>query len=136
MSDVFSKEKRSEIMSRIKGKDTKPEKLVRSLLHRMGYRFRLHVATLPGKPDIVLVRHHKIVFVHGCFWHGHKKCRKGSLPKSNSEFWSKKIANNIERDKLSCVNLRKDGWRILTVWECETSNVSKLMSKLSSFMDS
>lgn len=134
MADVFSKLKRSEIMSRIKGKDTKPEKLVRSLLHRMGYRFRLHVAELPGTPDIVLPRHGKIVFVNGCFWHGHKLCRKGRLPETNTGFWQAKIEKNVERDKTAAQSLKNAGWQVLTIWECQTQNLGKLTLRLERFM--
>jgi DNA mismatch endonuclease (patch repair protein) len=136
MADVFSKEKRSEIMSRIKGKDTKPERLVRSLLHRMGYRFRLHVSDLRGKPDVVLARHRKVIFVNGCFWHGHQACRKKNPPKTNKKFWSQKILGNMRRDKLTRSELRKKGWRTLTIWECDTGNIEKIVSKLDSFMKS
>jgi len=93
--DQFSATKRSEIMSRIKGADTSVEIRVRSLLHSLGYRFRLHARDLPGKPDIVLAKHRSVVFVHGCFWHGHKACRRASIPQTNKEFWSRKIEGNI-----------------------------------------
>ncbi len=134
MADIFTRQKRSEIMSSVKSKDTKPERLVRSLLHKMGYRFRLHVAGLPGKPDIVLPRHGKVVFVNGCFWHGHKGCCRGKAPKSNTEFWIEKIGKNVERDTRIYRKLRKDGWQILIVWECQTRNMSKLTSRLATFM--
>ncbi len=134
MADVFSQQKRSEIMALIKGKDTKPERIVRSILHRMGYRFRLHVKTLPGKPDIVLTRYRKIVFVNGCFWHGHKCRRNKALPKSNTDFWSLKIAGNRKRDRLVQKELEKDGWRVLIVWECETKSIDKLISLLDEFL--
>ncbi|HDP34827.1 MAG TPA: DNA mismatch endonuclease Vsr, partial [Candidatus Hydrogenedentes bacterium] len=94
MVDIFTKEHRSHIMAQIKGKDTKPEKAVRSILHRMGYRFRIHVSFLPGKPDIVLARHRKVIFVNGCFWHGHKRCRRGTIPETNTDFWIRKIVSN------------------------------------------
>ncbi|HOX38615.1 MAG TPA: very short patch repair endonuclease [Candidatus Brocadiia bacterium] len=123
-------------MARVKGKNTKPEKVVRSLLHKMGYRFRLHVSSLPGNPDIVLPRHRKIVFVNGCFWHGHKKCRKGALPKSNPEFWAKKLAQNVKRDVRVRRQLRGNGWRILTLWECEVSDRVRTISRLESFIRS
>lgn len=134
MADVFSKELRSKIMSRIRGKDTKPEKLTCSLLHRMGYRFRLHARNLPGMPDIVLPRHRKVVFVNGCFWHGHKACPRGRPPKSNFEFWSKKLAANARRDRLASNRLRREGWQVLTIWECETRNIEKVIVKLQKFM--
>src|SRR5256712_6187240 len=98
MADVFDHDKRSRIMAAIKGKNTTPEKIVRSLLHQMGYRFRLHQRTLPGVPDIVLPIHKKVIFVHGCFWHGHSGCKRASLPKTNKSFWRKKILGNKARD--------------------------------------
>lgn len=121
-------------MSRVKGRDTRPEKLVRSLLHRMGYRFRLHRKDLPGKPDVVLPRHRKIVFVHGCFWHGHEGCRRASRPKSNAEFWNRKIDANIERDVRTQRELESSGWKVLTVWQCETRNVEALRERLETFL--
>jgi len=99
MTDVFSQEKRSWIMSRVKGRDTKPEILVRSFIFRMGFRFRLHRRDLPGTPDIVLPRHGKVIFVHGCFWHGHKRCPRSKRPTTNENFWNKKLDGNIKRDK-------------------------------------
>jgi len=135
MADVFTKEKRSEIMSRVKCKDTKPEKLVRSMLHRMGYRFRLHVKDLPGKPDIVLPRFRKIILVHGCFWHGHGRCRKGQRPESNKQFWNKKIEKNKHRDRLTRSRLKRLGWKVLIIWECETKDIKGITGKLQQFMD-
>ncbi len=136
MTDVFSKEQRSYVMSRIRGKDTRPERTIRSLLHRMGYRFRLHDASLPGKPDIVLACHRKIIFVNGCFWHGHKKCRKGSIPVTNTDFWRNKISSNINRDKLVRKKLNKGGWSVLTIWECELTDIDRIKAKLKAFMNS
>lgn len=137
MPDVFSKAKRSEIMSRIGGRDTKPEKRVRSLLHRMGYRFRLHVSALPGKPDIVLPRWRRIIRVHGCFWHGHRYCRKGTtMPMTNSQFWANKIAENVRRDDHAEAELTARGWTVLTVWECETRDIASLEAKIRTFMKS
>ncbi len=134
MADVFSQRKRNEIMSRVRGKNTKPERVVRSILHRMGYRFRLNVADLPGKPDIVLPRHKKVVLVNGCFWHGHKNCRKAQIPATNTAFWSKKIQGNIERDRRVRRLLRKEGWQVLTLWECQSRNIAKLTSRIERFM--
>lgn len=134
MTDVFTKQKRSQIMSKIKGRDTKPELLVRSMLHRMGYRFRLHVESMTGKPDIVLPRYGKLIFVNGCFWHGHKACSKGSTPKSNKEFWEKKISTNICRDRSVRRQLHKQGWTVLTIWECQTRNLESLSLILNKFM--
>jgi len=134
MADVFSEEKRSWIMSRVKGRDTRPELAVRSLLHHHGFRFRLHRKDLPGCPDIVLPRHRKIVFVHGCFWHGHKKCRRSSRPTTNTEFWNAKIDANISRDKKAIGRLRRTGWSVLVVWECELRDPQKLERRLLRFL--
>lgn len=134
--DVFSREKRSKIMSRVSGKNTKPEIAVRSLLHSMGYRFRLHKKDLPGKPDIVLPKHKKIIFVHGCFWHGHEGCSRSKRPTTNQEFWREKLDNNIERDKVVVNDLNHLGWEILTVWSCEVKDTNELKNKLISFLES
>lgn len=108
-------------MASISGKETKPEILVRSSLFRQGFRFRKNVKTLSGKPDIVLPKHETVIFVHGCFWHGHS-CKRATKPASNVEFWQAKIRSNIDRDKRVKNELRKTGWRILTVWDCELKN--------------
>jgi DNA mismatch endonuclease (patch repair protein) len=129
MTDVFTKSKRSEVMSRIKGCNTKPELAVRSLLHRMGYRFRLHRADLPGKPDIVLSRYKTVIFVHGCFWHRHKDCRFAYTPKSRTEFWMKKLESNVIRDIQVKSGLELLGWRVITVWECELREPEQLYSR-------
>lgn len=118
-------------MSKIRAKDTKPEKIIRSLLHRMGFRFRLHNKNLPGKPDICLPKHRTIIFVHGCFWHKHKACRDGRLPKSNLGYWGPKIEGNVKRDKKNKRALKYMGWRIITIWECQIKKPEKL-AKLSS----
>src|SRR3954468_7400909 len=115
--DSLTREHRSWNMSRIKGRDTKPELLVRSILHRMGYRFRLHQNQLPGRPDVVLTRHRTVVFVHGCFWHRHHRCRYAYTPKSNIAFWSEKFRLNVARDARVRQLLRSMGWRVLVVWE-------------------
>ena len=122
-------------MSRISGKNTKPEILVRSLLHRMGYRFRLHEKNMPGKPDIVLPKHKKVIFVHGCFWHGHENCPRSKRPSTNVEFWNKKINGNIERDKKNIKSLERLGWETLIIWTCEIKNEDALKHKLTSFME-
>ena len=134
MADVFSAEKRSWIMSRVKGRDTQPEKLVRSMAHRLGFRFRLHRRDLPGRPDIVFPRLRKAVFVHGCFWHGHARCRRSGRPMSNKAFWNKKLDGNMMRDKRDRAELRKRGWRVLVVWECQARRPQKLMTKLEGFL--
>lgn len=117
--DILSKEKRSWNMSRIKGKNTRPELRVRSLLHRFGYRFRLHRKDLPGNPDIVLPKYKTVIFVHGCFWHRHKGCKYAYTPKSRSEFWGKKFEGTIKRDRKKTEELQSSGWRVIVVWECE-----------------
>jgi len=126
MVDQLSKERRSWNMSRIRSKDTTPEKCVRSFLHRKGYRFRLNVKTLPGSPDIVLPKYKTVVFVHGCYWHRHPGCKYAYTPKSRIDFWENKFQQNIERDKVKKQKLVNDGWRVLTVWECETKTVEQI----------
>lgn len=133
-TDKFTPEKRSKIMSSVKGRDTGPEKAVRSMLHAMGYRFRLHEKRLPGKPDIVLPRHQKVIFVHGCFWHGHQGCSRSKRPKSNVDFWNHKIDGNIRRDAEIQEKLRMAGWEILTVWQCQIRDKELLESRLRDFM--
>ncbi len=119
MTDTVTKARRSEIMSLVRGKDTKPEIKVRSFLHRKGLRYRLHANNLPGKPDMVLPKYKTVVFIHGCFWHGHKNCKLARVPKSNIEFWNEKIQGNARRDEANKIKLNALGWRVLTVWECE-----------------
>ena len=121
-------------MSRIKGRNTAPELVVRSMLHRLGYRFRLHRQDLPGKPDLTLPRHKAVVLVHGCFWHRHPQCRLAYCPKSNSKFWNKKFAENVRRDRTTIRVLRKLGCRVLVVWECQTVNPGSLSSLLLRFL--
>jgi len=117
-------------MSRIRGRDTRPELTVRSLIHRLGFRFRLHRSDLPGKPDIVLPRHRAVVFVHGCFWHRHGRCRLAYTPKSNIRFWLGKFRSNIARDARNRRKLKNLGWRVFVIWECEIANVEVLTSRL------
>lgn len=119
MADTLTSEKRSWNMSRIRGKDTKPELALRSLLHRNGYRFRLHDRRLPGSPDIVLPKHRTVIFVNGCFWHRHEGCPKAYSPSSRQEFWSEKFDATVARDAKKSSELRKQDWTVLTVWECE-----------------
>ena len=135
MPDHLTSEARSRNMAQVKGRDTKPERLVRSLLHSMGYRFRLHRKDLPGCPDIVLPRHRKVIFVHGCFWHGHKSCRRSDRPSTNREFWDKKIDATITRDARNLDLLRAVDWKVLVVWECETRNNEVLTRLLSDFIN-
>jgi len=130
-TDVFTPEKRSEVMSLVKSKNTKPELVVRSLLHRMGYRFRLHRKDLPGNPDIVLPKHRTAILVHGCFWHQHPGCKKATLPKQNVEFWTEKLEGNVRRDEEAQRRLRIAGWRVLVIWECEVKrDAGALLAKL------
>ncbi len=121
-------------MSRVRGRDTTPEKAVRRLLHRMGYRFRLHRKDLPGTPDIVLPRHGKVVFVHGCFWHGHADCPRAARPATNAEFWARKLDRNLERDARAQAALAEQGWRSLVVWQCELRDEEALRRRLGRFM--
>lgn len=119
MADIFSKSKRSRIMSNIKPKNSKAELYIRSLVHSMGFRFRLHRRYLPGKPDLVFPKSRKVIFVNGCFWHGHSKCKKASLPVSNQKFWKNKIGGNKARDKRNHTLLKKAGWNYLVIWQCQ-----------------
>jgi DNA mismatch endonuclease (patch repair protein) len=134
MADRLSSEERSRNMSRVKGRDTKPERLVRSLIHGMGYRFRLHRKDLPGRPDIVLPRFRKVVFVHGCFWHSHAGCPRAGRPTSNIEFWNAKIDRNIERDIAAQEALKQLGWDVAVIWQCEMRDEPALAKSLAAFM--
>lgn len=125
MVDSLTAVQRSERMSRIRSRDTKPEIYLRKALHRLGLRFRLHGRELPGKPDIVLPKHNAVVFVHGCFWHRHENCNVASVPKSNTEFWLAKFTRNMQRDETVSQRLKDLGWRVFVVWECETNSLSK-----------
>lgn len=134
MVDRLSSEARSQLMAAVGGKDTAPELAVRRLLHALGYRFRLHRRDLPGTPDVVLPRHGKVIFVHGCFWHGHRGCRLGRPAKSRIEYWGPKIAGNRARDARKAAALRRAGWSVATVWQCETRNINKLANRLRRFL--
>lgn len=132
--DVLTKEQRSRNMRAIKGQNTGPELIVRRLLHAMGYRFRLHRRDLPGHPDIVLQARQVVIFVHGCFWHRHQ-CRNGCVePATRPDFWSAKFAANVERDRRAIKSLRRMGWRVLVVWECQTRDTERLQSRLNVFL--
>ncbi len=122
MTDIHSKETRSYNMSRIKSKDTKPEMLVRRFLHKNGIRYRLHVKNFPGKPDIVLPKYKTIIFIHGCFWHGHEGCTKASLPKTRTEWWADKINKNAVNDQKSEAALINLNWKIIVLWQCQLKN--------------
>lgn len=136
MADVHSTETRSYNMSMIKGKNTKPEILVRKFLFANGYRYRLHAKNLPGKPDIVLPKYKTVIFVHGCFWHGHEGCRYYVVPKTRTDWWLNKINGNIANDERKKLALKKEGWRIITLWECELKpdkrevTLQKLLKKI------
>lgn len=119
MADKFDKATRSRIMSKIKGKDTKPELIVRKFLHSRGYRYRLHRKDLPGRPDIVLPKYSTVIMVHGCFWHGHSECGIYKEPKTRTEFWKNKISKTQERDLRNTSLLKSQGWKVLTIYECE-----------------
>jgi len=121
MPDVLTPTQRSAVMSRIRGKDTKPELFVRSQLHRSGFRFRVNVRSLPGTPDIVLPRYRTVIFVHGCFWHRHKRCKYATTPSTRRDFWLAKFAANTERDRRNVAALRRLGWSVVTLWECRIS---------------
>jgi DNA mismatch endonuclease (patch repair protein) len=133
-TDVFPTKKRSQIMSRIRGYDTKPELTVRSIVHRMGFRFRSHGEDLPGNPDIVLPKHKKVIFIHGCFWHGHKGCKRSKRPSTNVSFWQDKLDKNIERDKRQQRELRKLGWKYLIIWQCEINRPNLLRNNIKRFL--
>lgn len=133
LMDTFSRAQRSEIMSRVRSKDTRPEMAVRRILHQAGYRYRLHSESLPGCPDVVFPSRKKAVFIHGCFWHGHV-CPSAALPKSNRGYWEAKQTKNATRDKRAVLSLRKSGWRVLVVWECQIKDPEKLHGRLLRFL--
>ena len=134
--DVLTPQQRSYNMSRIRGSNTRPELRVRQIVHRLGYRYRLHKKELPGKPDVVLVRYRKIINIHGCFFHMHD-CKYGSVaPATNQEFWQMKRLSNVTRDRKNLSDLRRAGWRVLVVWECETRDARRLERRLIRFLES
>ena len=137
MTDKISPKRRSENMRRIRSTGMKPELLVRSLVHQLGYRFRLHARELPGKPDIVRRKQKQAIFVHGCFWHLHPKagCADARLPKSNTAYWYSKLQRNVDRDKTAIATLRRAGWRVLVVWDCETKEIEHLAGRLRAFLE-
>lgn len=134
--DRLTPERRSWLMSRVSSKDTKPELLVRRLVFSLGYRYRLHTKGLPGTPDLVFPGRKKVIFVNGCFWHGHIGCRYSGLPKSRTEFWRAKIDRNRERDRGNITTLQAHGWQVLTVWQCELKEIETLTSRLNEFIQS
>jgi len=133
--DIWTKEKRSDVMSKIGSKNTKPELILRSALFKKGFRFRVHRKDLPGKPDIVLPKYQTVIFVHGCFWHYHKDCREGRIPSTNTNFWKTKLFKNVEKDERNVKVLQEMGWKVIIVWECEIEKhlgeiLEKIISKI------
>ena len=133
--DTLSPSQRSERMSRVRNKNTKPELLVRRLVHRLGFRYRLHAGSLPGKPDLVFPRKRSVIFVHGCFWHRHVGCALCRMPKSRLEFWKPKLEANRKRDSRNQRLLRKEGWRLLIVWECQLADEHALKNSIIEFLE-
>lgn len=133
--DTISPERRSQNMSRIRSKDTSPEMVVRRMAHNLGYRFRLHRRDLPGKPDLVFPSLHKAVFVHGCFWHQHSRCIDGRVPRSNVGYWQSKLERNRARDIRARRALRRLGWDVLVIWECETKDAERIRRRLTAFLN-
>lgn len=134
MTDVLTRSQRSFNMSQIRDKNTKPEIIVRSIVHRLGFRYGLHKSKLPGKPDLVLTRHRKIIFVNGCFWHMHN-CKYGKVkPATNKNFWQTKRQGNVARDKRNIKQLKKLGWKVLVIWECQTKNPEKIIKRIKTFL--
>jgi DNA mismatch endonuclease, patch repair protein len=132
--DNWPKKKRSEVMSKIRSKNTQIELDIRKMLYSMGYRYRLHVKGLPGKPDIVLNKYKTVIFIHGCFWHQHSGCRDGKIPKTRTVYWKEKLLKNKERDMKHIKELRKQGWKVLILWECEIEKMQKkVYNKLLNF---
>jgi DNA mismatch endonuclease (patch repair protein) len=133
--DRLTRERRSALMSRIRGKDTAPEKTLRAALHKAGYRYRIHVRSLPGCPDIVFPTRRKAIFVHGCFWHSHEKCRLGLLPKSKLSYWKPKLQANVRRDQRNIRKLRRQGWGVLVVWQCRLRKLDRSLSRIRWFLE-
>ncbi|RWQ29894.1 DNA mismatch endonuclease Vsr [Mesorhizobium sp.] len=135
MIDRLSSERRSWLMSRVRGKNTSPEMAVRKTAHSLGYRFRLHRKDLPGSPDLVFPKLGAVVFVHGCFWHRHPGCKKATWPKSRVEYWREKFESNVARDEVAIRDLEQLGWKVLVVWQCETVDSAALSQRLNAFLD-
>jgi DNA mismatch endonuclease, patch repair protein len=133
--DNLSKKARSELMAKVKGKNTLPEMIVRKFLFSKGFRYRINDKRYMGSPDIVLPKYHTSIFVHGCFWHGHKNCRASRLPTTNVDYWQKKIHDNIDRDRKKIKSLKKDGWKVLIIWECKIKNKDHRKIELDNLID-
>ena len=134
MTDTVDPAKRSEIMSRIRSRDTKPEMIVRRIAHRLGFRFRLHRRDLPGSPDLVFPRHRAIILVHGCFWHRHPGCKYATTPKTRVSFWERKFEGNVVRDRRNESALADLGWRVMVIWECETRDPEAVAERIRGFL--
>ena len=134
MTDIVDSDKRSEMMSGIRSRDTKPELIVRGIAHRLGFRFRVHRRDLPGSPDIVFPKHQAVIMVHGCFWHRHPDCQYASTPKTRVQFWENKFEGNVVRDRRSQSALRHLGWRVLVIWECETKDHDAVAARIVSYL--
>jgi DNA mismatch endonuclease (patch repair protein) len=135
LADILTPEARSLLMSRIRGKDTRPEMTVRSIVHALGFRYRLHCRDLPGTPDLVFRRMQKIIFVHGCFWHRHDGCPRAYKPKSRKSFWREKFRLNKQRDRLHIKQLTQDGWDVMVVWECELESLKVVTGRIAAFLN-
>lgn len=133
--DTVSQQRRSEIMGRVRSKDTSPEMIVRRMVYAMGFRYRLHGKGLPGRPDLVFRSRGKVIFVHGCFWHRHEGCSLARLPKSRAEFWVPKLEANRARDERNQRDLERAGWKVLTVWECQLGRAELVRKKIRRFLD-
>jgi DNA mismatch endonuclease (patch repair protein) len=136
VTDVLTREQRSDCMRAVKSRDTAPEMLVRRIAHKLGYRYALHSRDLPGNPDLVFVARRKAIFVHGCFWHNHTCARGARVPKTNREYWEAKRLRNEQRDRSNARKLRRDGWSVLTIWECRTKDVARLAKRIGAFLES
>lgn len=134
MADIFPKSKRSKIMSKVRATETKPEIIVRKLLFSKGFRFRKNLKSLPGKPDIVLPKLKTVIFIHGCFWHGHKNCKAATLPKTQKKYWNTKISSNIKRDKRYIRELKKLRWKVIIIWECRIISKAKREKQFNSLL--
>lgn len=134
MTDIFTSNKRSLIMSKISGKETKPEILVRKFLFSQGFRYRKNVKSLPGSPDIVLPKYNTVIFIHGCYWHGHEGCKRSKMPETNKEFWEKKIGDTHKRDKNKFNQLKQLGWKVIVVWQCELKSKETKTTRLNNLI--
>ncbi|MCG7972473.1 MAG: DNA mismatch endonuclease Vsr [Candidatus Thiodiazotropha taylori] len=134
MTDILTPKERSRLMASVRSKDTKPEMIVRSLVHRLGYRYRLHRKGLPGKPDLVFPGRKAVIFVHGCFWHQHPGCKAATIPKTNTEFWKEKLQLNVQRDQHAINELEHAGWNVWVIWECETGNTEALTARVNEYL--